>query len=389
VTVPVSLPTAGRRAGRRRDALRDDAVERWTRDLGLTRAAAELHRACDVIDLHVDSYLWTRLLGFDFAVRHRPRWPRGWILGHADLPRLREGGVTGAAWVVTTDPFGNGDEQRDALRANLERLPALLEASGQARVVHDVEGYRAARTAGRHAAFLAVQGANALAWDPRLVDRLPARLLLATLVHLTSSPLGSTSSPLRLQRDAGLTRRGQEVVAALESRGILVDLAHVSRRGFWDAVAAHDPTRPLLVSHTGVDGVHPHWRNLDDAQLRAIADSGGTVGVLFHAGFLGDPLWSGRAESVVRHLEHIVETVGDDHASLGSDWDGFIVTPRDLATAAELPRLTGLLLARGHAPERIRKILGRNVLRVIAARSAPTAGPEGDRPVDGFARSTP
>jgi membrane dipeptidase len=89
--------------------------------------------------------------------------------------------------------------------------------------------------------------------------------------------------------------------------------------------------------------------------------------VLFHAPFLGARPWSGRALSVVRHLEHIVNTVGEDHASLGSDWDGFIITPADLATAAELPRLTALLLSRGHSPERLQKILGGNFLRVLAA----------------------
>jgi membrane dipeptidase len=123
----------------------------------------------------------------------------------------------------------------------------------------------------------------------------------------------------------------------------------------------------LLVTHTGVSGAFEHWRNLDDDQLRAIADSGGTVGVMYQSSFLGDPLWSGRVSSIVDHLEHIVDTIGDDHASLGSDWDGAIVPPRDMPTCLELPRLVQLMLDRGWGDERIRKILGGSFLRTVAA----------------------
>jgi membrane dipeptidase len=114
-----------------------------------------------------------------------------------------------------------------------------------------------------------------------------------------------------------------------------------------------------------VNGVHRHWRNLDDDQLHAVAASGGTVGIMYQSSFLGDPWWRGRAESVVRHLAHVVDAVGEDHASLGSDWDGAINPPRDLRTPRELPRLVELMLRRGWQPERIQKILGRNFLRVV------------------------
>jgi membrane dipeptidase len=122
---------------------------------------------------------------------------------------------------------------------------------------------------------------------------------------------------------------------------------------------------PLIVTHTGVCGVHPHWRNLDDQQLRAIADSGGTVGVIYHSDYLGDRLWSGKLESIVRHLEHIVTTVGEDYASLGSDWDGSIVVPRDMPTCLELPRLVECMLRRGWPEGRVQKVLGKNFLRAL------------------------
>jgi membrane dipeptidase len=122
-----------------------------------------------------------------------------------------------------------------------------------------------------------------------------------------------------------------------------------------------------VVTHTGVCGVHAHWRNLDDDQLRAVADTGGTIGVIFHSGFLEKSWRRCSSASVIRHLEHVVATVGEDHASLGSDFDGAITPPVDLPTCLELPRLVQRMLDRGWTQTRIRKVLGENFLRVVAA----------------------
>ena len=107
--------------------------------------------------------------------------------------------------------------------------------------------------------------------------------------------------------------------------------------------------------------------NLDDDQLRAVADTGGTIGVMYQSSFLGDSLWNGRAASIVRHLSHIVKTVGDDHAALGSDWDGAIWPPRDLPTCLELPKLVQLMLDHDMSADTVQKILGKSFLRTVAA----------------------
>ena len=245
---------------------------------------------------------------------------------------------------------------------------ALFErVSEQFQVVRSAAEYRAARAAGKHAAFIGIQGGNALDESPESLDRIPDDLVLrVTLVHLSSSSLGVTSSPLKAGRDTGLSHLGRDYVRRLEAKRIFVDLAHVSKRGFWDAVDVHDKGLPLIVTHTGVSGVFEHWRNLDDAQLRAIADSGGTIGVMYQSSFLGDKLLGGSAEAIVRHLEHNVKTVGDDFASLGSDWDGAIVPPRDMPTCLELPRLVQRMLDRGMSPDTVKKILGASFLRAVA-----------------------
>ncbi len=338
----------------------------WARALGVSVEAVELYLDSDVLDLHLDSFIWTRIFGYDLHRRHRGGLFGHRLYGQVDLPRVLEARMAGATWVVTTAPWRPARRRFPVLLRNLEHLRGILEAHPGVSVVRTASEYRQARARGLHGAFLGIQGGQALDGEPGAVERLPPGLVLrVTLVHFTPSRIGVSSAPgTRLGR-RGLTRFGREFVRRLEARRILVDLAHIDRRGFFDAVEVHDPSRPLLVSHTGAAAVHPHWRNLDDAQLRAVADSGGTVGVMFQASFLGDPPLRGRCETVARHLLHIVRTVGEDHASLGSDWDGAILPPRDLRSPLELPRLVEHLLRAGLGERAIRKILGQNFLRVV------------------------
>jgi len=142
---------------------------------------------------------------------------------------------------------------------------------------------------------------------------------------------------------------------------VIVDLAHINRKGFFDVLDM--ATKPVMVTHTGVTGVHPHWRNVDDEQLRAVAQNGGCVGIIFARRFLG----SASIEAVVEHLLHVMNVAGEDAPALGSDFDGFVVPPEGLEDVAALPNLTVALSRRAIVPRVIEKILGGNVLRVLDA----------------------
>src|SRR5439155_18574850 len=137
------------------------------------------------------------------------------------------------------------------------------------------------------------------------------------LLHLFPSTLGAPTYGVGRDEAKGLTAFGAEVVDGCARLGVLVDLAHTNRKGFFGA-AARRPG-PLLVSHTGVAGVRAHRRNIDDEQVRAVADSGGVVGIIFVPGFVG-----GHLEAVVDHLLHVIRVGGEDAVALGSDWDGFV-----------------------------------------------------------------
>lgn len=347
------------------DALSQVAPEVRARRLGVSREAVELVDASDVIDLHVESFIWTRLLGYDLTRRHG-RGPFGArFFSHVDLPRMREAGMSGAVFSIATNPLRRRSTRPGVLLRNVERLRTILDGAPGCRVVASHSDWIRAREAGDLGCFIGIQGGNALDAHPDDVFRIPGDVVTRiTLVHLSDSRLGSTSSPFGF-RDVGLTPFGREYVQRLNERRILVDLSHISERGFRDAVEVHDRTQPLVVTHTGVQAVHQSWRNVDDRQIRAVAKTGGVVGIIFHTGFLGEGRTGQSADAIVRHMEHVIDVAGDDFVALGSDWDGFITTPRDMQTVLELPVLVQRMLDHGFQAERIRKVLGGNYLRVM------------------------
>lgn len=339
----------------------------YARRLGISRGAVDLYLASEVIDLHVDTFIWRRLFGYDLHKRHGRGWFNGCFYSQVDLPRIHDARVGGAAWIVTTNPLRSRRGKRDALLRNVARLRAELTARGEVVVVDSSAGYRSARAHNKHAAFLGIQGGNALELSLDDFDRPElAELLLVTLLHFTRSRIGAPALPARLRGgDQRLTAFGADYVRKLNQRRIFVDLAHLSSQGFEDVLSVHDRTQPLTISHAACASVHPHFRNVSDAQVRAVADTGGVVGVIFNTEFLGGPLFGGEAERVVDHLVHLVHTVGADHVSLGSDFDGAIVPPRDLRSIDELPRLVELMLRRGLDERDIRKVLGESFLRAL------------------------
>jgi len=340
-------------------------LENVAKELGVSEEAVALFRSADAIDLHIESFVWRRIFGYDLNREHRGGVFGRSFFGHADFPTAREIGLGGATWVISTNPARTSRGRRRVFERNLAVLRSLLHGAPGIEHVRTAAEFRAARARGDHAAFIGIQGGNALDDGIEALDVLAdGSVLRVTLLHLTSSRLGATSAPGG-SRSAGLSDFGKAYVERLNEMRVGVDLAHISRPGFFDAADVHDRTQPLFVTHTGLAGVYEHWRNITDEQLRIVADTGGTVGVIMHAAFLGRRRVT--VATVVDHLEHIVNSVGEDCASIGTDYDGFIIPPKDLPGIWAFPRLVQEMLDRGWSDVRIRKILGGNALRVIEA----------------------
>jgi len=181
------------------------------------------------------------------------------------------------------------------------------------------------------------------------------------------------------QSSLDLTPLGRLVIEKMEQRRILVDVSHMNNHTFWSTVKAS--TKPLIASHSGAYEITPHVRNLDDLQLKAIADTGGVINVVFHRAFVGDPT-TASIEDVADHIMYICHLIGPEHVGIGSDFDG-CDAPIDLEHIGKLNSLDRLLKRRGLRLRQRNGILGNNLARLLM-QDAPDqhAGVKGAPKVD-------
>lgn len=319
-----------------------------------TRADA-LHRDAIVVDLHADPLIAMRAVGYRLDRRHHAPWLQRLGFFHTDLPRLREGGVTAQFFGIVTAPWpGAAASTRRQIRMLRRVLPI-------ARTSDDI---RRAKREGRLAAFLGIEGGHALEGRLDLVREFhDAGVRYLGLCHFTRNALCSSSGGPGMSARRPLTGFGRAVVAEMNRLGMIVDLAHVGRQAFLDA--ARLSTRPVIVSHTGIHGAHALWRNVDDEQIRAVADTGGVVGIIFAWRYLGAR--KGGVEMLAPHFERVRRLVGARHLALGSDFDGAVEPPPGLDDASRFPEVTRLLVSLGWSDDEVRGVLGGNVLRVLDA----------------------
>ncbi|NVB78591.1 MAG: peptidase [Kofleriaceae bacterium] len=325
--------------------------------------ARALHAEVHVMDLHADTAKLMDKLGYDLAARHERPMPKAVnYIGHLDLPRMREGGMAGQFFSFWTTPYPERgcaravEKQLDALDVAMEKHPSELAWT---RTGADV---RAAKAAGRLAALGGIEGGQALEGRLDTIEAFSRRgVRYLGLLHFSANAIGRPAKGRGSDASEGLTAFGRDVIRECERCGVIVDLAHINRRGFMEALELS--TVPSMVSHTGVLRVHEHWRNIDDEQIRAVADRGGCIGIIFARKYLG----SASIDAVVDHILHVIDVAGEDVPALGSDFDGFVVPPEGLEDIAAMPNLTVALSRRGVPVRTLEKILGGNVLRVLDA----------------------
>lgn len=346
-------------------------------------AARALHDRILVLDSHVD--LLERMLddAYDPLAEHGEGEPgRGCL----DLPRLRRAGVgaLGCAAFLLQGPLEAAacDAAWERALAMFERLEQLgrraPERCGIARNLADLERLH---REGRLACFPALENAYPLGQDLARLDRLAARgLRYVTLCHWGENGVCGSS-----RSEQGLTPFGGDLIARMNALGVMVDVSHTSPRATLEAAEAS--RAPVIASHSSCRALCEHPRNLTDAGIRAIAQTGGVIQVCAYGPFLreGAPEAGSCIADLVDHLEHVIRLVGPEHAGIGTDFDGGGGL-EDLPEVSALPRLTGELLRRGWPEARIAQVWGGNFIRVWreAEQAAASIHPKdsGDRSLD-------
>jgi len=316
-------------------------------------------------------------------------------LGHIDLIRAREGGFGGgffACYTPNAEDDGWNEESALTVTENgyeVSGAPPLdpeyaqdfteglvkdlylleKESEGALRIVRTADELEMCLREDVIAAILHFEGAENLGSDPGALESYyEAGLRSLGIVwsrpnaYAEGVPFKFPSSP---DTGPGLTDAGRELVRECNGLGILVDLSHINEKGFWEV--AEISHAPLVATHSNAHALCPASRNLTDRQLDAIRDSDGMVGVTFAVGFLredGGESEDTPLETILRHVDYLVERVGVDRVGFGSDFDGAKV-PEGIGDVSGLPDLLAVLHAAGYDDASLRKLAHENWVRVL------------------------
>ena len=357
-----------------------------------------------VLDLHCDTPMRLVEESLDLGRRHAD--------GELDIPRMREGGVSGVFFSIYT---GSTDKTPlEAVKKALEIIDTVVEEvrrhPDDLILATSSDEIVAAKKAGKIAILMGVEGGHMIDSSLEVLRnlyRLGARYL--TLTHSASTGWADSSGG-----SAGLTDFGKDVVREMNRLGMMVDISHVSDKTFFDAVETSKA--PIIASHSSCRALAGHSRNMTDEMLEALAARGGVVHINYYNAFLDDEnnrrentladlekardnirqrfggdeqrvaeaLRQVNAEQIARigrvplsrlldHFEHAVKVAGVDHVGMGSDFDGVRgQLPEGMEDISKIPNLVAGLSERGFSDSDIGKILGGNslwVMRQVEARA--------------------
>ncbi|MCW6509094.1 dipeptidase [Lichenifustis flavocetrariae] len=350
-----------------------------------------------IFDGHNDTLLRLATRGAETAA---DRFSGRVTQGHIDLPRARSGGFVGGLFAVFPPPLRMPNMTSSMKGASYDMpLPELLAMeTAQAStlsmfsvllrlerdfpedlaVCRTMPEIRNAIAAGKIAAVLHIEGAEAIDRDFVALDVLHAAGLRSLGLVWSRPNIFAHGVPFRFPSSPdtgeGLSEAGKQLVKACNERHIMIDLSHLNEKGFWDVAAL--TSAPLVATHSNVHALCPSARNLTGRQLDAIRESRGMVGLNFATCFLR-PDGAMRADTdldlMVRHLDALLEHLGEDGVAFGSDFDGAVV-PAELRDVSGLPRLVERLRQSGYSEALLRKLCAENWFSMLDRTWSPSTG---------------
>ncbi len=382
-------------------------------ETALRTRAERLHRAAIVVDTHND--VTSAILDDKFDLAMNGVGADGKLKTHTDIKRLREGGMdaqffavyVGKEFVNKKAAEGGGAARRalDMIAIVYEQVRRHPETFEMAYTVADI---RRIAKRGKIAALMGIEGGHAIEDSLhalRMFYQLGIRYM--TLTHTNTNNWADSEADINnpnVKHHNGLTAFGREVVLEMNRLGMLVDISHVADKTFFDVI---ETTRaPVIASHSSARALANHTRNMTDDMLRAVAKNNGVVMVNFYDGFVdgrkseiamrsramteeltakypNDPKrvtdevnqwrvtqFSGKTplKTLMDHFDHIIKVAGIDHVGFGADFDGIPLdgAPEGIEDVSKYPAITFELMNRGYSDSDIKKVLGENLLRVMA-----------------------
>jgi membrane dipeptidase len=366
-----------------------------------------VHNSAIVIDTHADTT--QRMLDDDYDLTDALKG------GYVNFESARKGNLGAEFFSIWVDPktYTGHDAHR-----TLELIDAVYQQAAkhpqQMRMAYSPEDIVAAHSEHKLAALMGVEGGHSIENSLGLLRdyyRLGVRYMTLTWSNSNgwADSSGDIDDPAVPHTKDGLSDFGKDVVYEMNRLGMMVDISHVSDKTFYRTLIIS--RAPVIASHSAARALCNSPRNMDDNMLRAVGQYGGVVMVNFYSSFLseeyrlaakaqepvikqavadaeaklkedGKPIPNELTEDIgktymakiprppfsvlIDHIDHIAKIAGIDHVGLGSDFDGIPSSPQGMDSAADLPKITQALMARGYSAEDMNKILGGNFLRVFA-----------------------
>ena len=290
------------------------------------------------------------------------------IEGQVDFPKLRRGGVDGSFFALYT-PADLGQPAAEArARQMLQAVNDAIEASdGHAALTCSSAQAAENRKKGVFSIFIGMENGSPIGESIALLREfygLGTRYL--TLTHNGDNAIADSAAEGKTW--GGLSPFGREVVARMNSLGMMVDLSHASDATFYDCIRLSKA--PVVATHSCCRALCSHRRNLTDDMLRALAEVDGYVGINFYPYFLSDE-YKGEGtplpgvKEIVDHIDHAVEICGIGHVGIGSDFDGIEVTPAGLEDVSKMPLVFDEMRRRGYSEEDVNRVSGANLMAVL------------------------
>ncbi len=334
-----------------------------------------------VIDLHVDSIIQQRLFRYNIRRKHRAGIPGQPLFWHADIPRMVEAGYRGACMGIHFYPWET-ERGWQEMKRQIAYLDDVTAEDDRTLRIRSVADWERAKEEGKLGLVPGVEGAHMLNGKIERVAELASQnVAYLTLAHFSANSAATPSVGRGANEEQGLTAFGRRLVEELNRYGIGVDLAHVNTPGVLDACEVS--RAPLFCTHTGVKGVWDNPRNITDAEIDAIATTGGVMGIIFAPLYLAGK-WRADTEVALDHLDYIVDRVGVEHVAIGSDYDGWLPTIlSDHRDCRDMVRVVDGLRRRGYDHSDLDKIVSGNSLRVMRQiKAAATSAENGARSRD-------
>ena len=247
--------------------------------------------------------------------------------------------------------FGMFERELAAIMNQVEANPEKI------RLAYSAEEIEENRQQGIMSAVLTIEGTAGFDYNLEMLEDLyNIGFRITTLGWNEDNPLTGSC-----KTEGGLTELGREYVRLAQQVGMVIDVSHISDKGFWDIMDITN--KPVIATHSNSRALYDVPRNLTDEMYLALCRTGGTAGINLYPGFLGE---NADLDTICDHVFHFIEVAGSDkHVSLGSDMDGVTHLPAGFAGVQDYPNIAERLLQRGMSEESVENIFWNNAVGVI------------------------